>query len=200
MGLRDRPRNEDKKVIRRVLVGSVAALLLLGARPASAEIIDRVMAVVSGQILTKSDVDGSATFGTAASLQELIDRVLMLNEVRRVVPAEPTAANVEAELARVRGRLESSAALARALAASGIDESVLRVYAADDLWLASYLQERFSSASQPTDEEVRQYVREHADLTTESARQRVAAERRRTLVSAWVAELRRRADITVLAP
>lgn len=184
--------------MRRVWAAVMAALLVLGARPASAEIIDRVVAVVSGQVLTKSDVDAAIAFGTAASLQELIDRVLMLNEVRRVAPADPAAADVNQELARMRGRLESPAALARALAASGSDESVLRVYAADDLRLASYLQERFSSASQPSDEEVRQYLRDHADVTAESTRQRVASERRQTLVNAWIAELRRRADVTVL--
>ena len=32
----------------------------------------------------------------------------------------------------------------------------------------------------------------------EAGRAKLAADRRRTLVSAWVAELRRRADITVL--
>ena len=71
-----------------------------------------------------------------------------------------------------------------------MDETVLRIYAADDLRLASYLDERFSAASQPTDEEIRQ--------AGEAARERLAAERRRALIGAWTAELRRRADVTVL--
>jgi hypothetical protein len=177
---------------------SIIVALLLCATAASTEVIDRVLAVVSGQILTKSDVDAAAAFGTAASLQALIDRVLMLNEVRRVAPAEPAALSVDAELARMRARFQAPAAFAQALATSGIDEPVLRVYAADSLRLASYLEERFSSASQPTDEEVREYLRDHADMTTEPARQRVAADRRQALINAWVAELRRRTDITVL--
>ena len=76
------------------------------------------------------------------------------------------------------------------LAASGIDESVLRLYAADDLRLASYLDERFSAASQPTDQELRQ--------AGEAGRASLIAERRQNLIAAWVAELRRRADVTVL--
>ena len=64
------------------------------------------------------------------------------------------------------------------------------MYAADDLRLASYLDERFSAAAQPTDEEIRQ--------AGESARQRLTDERRRALIGAWTAELRRRADVTVL--
>ena len=66
----------------------------------------------------------------------------------------------------------------------------MRSYAADDLRLSAYLDERFSSASQPTEEEVRQ--------AGEAARARLTAERRQTLVNAWIAELRRRTEITVL--
>jgi hypothetical protein len=127
----------------------------------------------------------------AAALQAVIDRVLMLNEVRRVVPRAPTEAAINARLAVIRGRFASSAALDQALAASGIDESVLRIYAEDDLSLASYLDERFSGAAQPTDQEVLQ-------AGGEEHRRTLAEERRRTLVTAWIAELRRRADISVL--
>ena len=67
---------------------------------------------------------------------------------------------------------------------------LVRSYAADDVRLAAYLDDRFSSASLPTEEEVRQ--------VGESARARLTAERRQALVSAWIAELRRRTDITIL--
>lgn len=165
---------------------------MAGARPASAEIIDRVLAVIAGQVITKSDLDAAVALGLADSgLESLVDRVLMLNEVRRVVPPEPSASDVEARVSAIRIRFDSPAALARVLSASGIDESVLRVYAADDLRLQSYIDERFAAASQPTEEEVRQ-------AGGEAARATLAADRRRTLVAAWIAELRRRADITVL--
>jgi hypothetical protein len=165
-----------------------------------AEIIDRVLAILPGQIVTQSDVQAAVDLGLvevaeaedrqAAALSALIDRVLMLNEVRRVIPPEPSESAIDARVARIRQRFESSAVLARVLAASGVDERVLRVYAADDLRLASYLEERFSAASQPTDQEVLQ--------AGEGSRQRLADERRRTLITAWTAELRRRADVTIL--
>ena len=100
----------------------------------------------------------------------------MLNEVRRVVPPEPTAAAIDARIARMRQRFSSPDELSRALAASGVDETVLRIYAADDLRLASYLDERFSSASQPTDEEIRQSRRSRAG---EAGRRAPADARRR---------------------
>ena len=155
-----------------------------------AEIIDRVIAVVSGQVITKSDLDAAAAFGFAANLQELIDRMLMLNEVRKVSPPDPAPANVEARLAAVRNRFATPAAFARALAECGLDESALAVFAADDVRLAAYLEERFSAASQPTDAEIRQ--------AGEAERARLIAERRQALVNAWIAELRRRSEIVVV--
>ena len=154
------------------------------------EIIDRVIAVVSGQVITQSDLAAATEFGFAGNLQELIDRMLMLNEVRRVAPPDPAPANVEARLATVRNRFATSAAVARALAETGLDEPALAVFAADDVRLAAYLEERFSAASQPTDAEIRQ--------AGEAERARLMAERRRELVNAWIAELRRRAEIAVL--
>jgi hypothetical protein len=113
----------------------------------------------------------------------------MLNEVRRVAPPEPSPTAIDARLALIRQRF-TTAELSRLLAARGLDETVLRLYAADDLRLASYLDERFSAAAQPTDDEIRQ--------AGESARQRLTNDRRRTLIAAWTAELRRRADVVVL--
>jgi hypothetical protein len=178
----------------------VVLFVLLLAISARAEIIDRVLAILPGQIVTLSDVEAAIDFGLvempsgtdriAVGLTALVDRMLMLNEVRRVVPPEPTDAAIAARVARIRQRFSSPAELSRALAVRGIEESVLRIYAADDLRLASYLDERFSAASQPTDEEIRQ--------AGESARQTLTAERRQTLITAWTADLRRRADVRIL--
>jgi hypothetical protein len=167
---------------------------------AVAEIVDRVLAILPGQIITLSDVEAALDLGLveapagetriSAGLSAVIDRVLMLNEVRRVSPPEPSPAAIDARVARIRERIGGPAEMSRVLAARGLDETVLRLYAADDLRLASYLDERFSAASQPTDEEIRQ--------AGESARQRLTADRRGALIGAWTAELRRRADVTVL--
>ena len=166
---------------------------------AKAEIIEKVLAIMPGQIITLSDLEAALDLGLVEApagdrqtggLTLLVDRLLMLNEVRRVVPPEPTAAAIDARIARMRARFGSAGEFSRVLEARGVDEAVLRIYAADDLRLASYLDERFSAASQPTDEEVRQ--------SGEAARPRLAAERRQSLVGAWIADLRRRADVTIL--
>jgi hypothetical protein len=185
---------------RSVAFGSL--LLALGSFSVSArgEVIDRVLAVLPGQIITLSDVEAALDLGLVeapagetripAGLSAVIDRVLMLNEVRRVAPPEPSSGAIDARVARIRERIGGPAEMSRVLAARGLDETVLRLYATDDLRLASYLEERFSAAAQPTDDEIRQ--------AGESARQRLTDDRRRTLIGAWTAELRRRADVTVL--
>jgi hypothetical protein len=165
-----------------------------------AEIIDKVLAILPGQIITLSDLEAALDLGLvepapgsdriSGGLTALVDRLLMLNEVRRVVPPEPDAAAIDARMAAIARRFASPAEMSRVLATRGVDESVVRIYAADDLRLASYLDERFSAASQPTDEEIRQ--------AGEGARAKLVAERRQALVSAWIADLRRRADVTVL--
>ena len=170
----------------------ITVLSVLSAAAASAEVIDRVVAVVGGQIITQSDVDAAAAFGLGSNLQALIDRTLMLSDVRRVAPPDPAPTAVEARLARIRAIFAAPDGFARALEVSGLNEAAVRFYAAEDLRLSAFLDERFSSASQPTEEEVRQ--------AGEAARARLIAERRQTLVDAWIAELRRHADITVIGP
>jgi hypothetical protein len=164
------------------------------------EVIDRVLAILPGQIITLTDVEAALELGLveppaggdriAGGLSAVIDRVLMLNEVRRVSPPEPSPAAIDARVARIRQRFSAPGELSRVLEARGLNQTVVRLYAADDLRLASYLDERFTAAAQPTDDEIRQ--------AGEAARQRLTDERRRTLIGAWTAELRRRADVTVL--
>jgi hypothetical protein len=203
MGKGQRANDEGQRLRRAVtliLCPLLSALLPVWVSSVRAETIDRVLAILPGQIVTLSDVEAALDLGLVeapdggdritGALSALIDRVLMLNEVRRVVPPEPGIDAIDARVARIRQRFGSPAALARVLEVRGIDEAVLRLYAADDLRLASYLDERFSAAAQPTDQEVRE--------AGESARERLAEERRRALISAWTAELRRRADVTVL--
>ena len=186
--------------MRRIFVFVCCSVLYVFCAVSQAEIIDRVLAILPGQIVTLSDVEAALDFGLVevppgteritGGLSALVDRMLMLNEVRRVVPPEPRPAAIDERVARIRQRFRSPEEFSRALSARGVDETILRLHAADDLRLASYLDERFSSAAQPTDDEIRK--------AGEAARAALTAERRRALVSAWAAELRRRADVTVL--
>jgi hypothetical protein len=200
-------------------IGFAAIWLLLLVAGPGAEVLDRVLAVVSGDLILLSDVRAARAFGfitvegdnpEGQALARLIDRSLILAEVERFAPPEPEAAAVDRGVAAVRQRFSSQEAFAAALAQSGIEDRHLREYVRQDLRMNAYLDQRFTSVP-PPEEEIGRYYREHPDLYTrngvlmpfEAARpqivQLLTAQGRRTLVNDWVAGLRRRADLRVAA-
>ncbi|HEY2431192.1 MAG TPA: hypothetical protein VGI12_00865 [Vicinamibacterales bacterium] len=163
------------------MVAILVALLL--APPAAADVIDRIMAVVGAQPITLSEVAAARQFqlvdvppGTADprgyALDRLIDRTLMLTEVDRFQPPEPDPAEVTARVDRFRERAGSEAAFAKALAVTGTTADQLRRFVRDSLRMDTYVNQRFGAIIDP-------------------------AERTRA-IAAWAADLRRRAQITVL--
>jgi hypothetical protein len=155
----------------------IALCVTIGAGVVRAETIDRVLAVVAGQLITLTDVraaidlrlqrpDGGAD-PVRDVLTKLIDRELILAEVDRYAPPEPTAEAVDREVERVRAGFESQDALDAALARSGIDGKHLRETLRQDLRTRAYLDQRFTAGS----------------------------ERRQALIDDWLAGLRRRAEI-----
>ena len=159
------------------------ATLLLVPRPAAAadEVIDRVLAVVDGELITLSDVRaaielGRVQAGTAPDpqrvvLSQLIDRVLVLSEVDRFAPPEPSALTIDAAAEAVAARFPSQEVFDATLKRLGIDQQFVRELLREDLRIRAYLDQRFT-----------------AETTAEQ----------RTMVDEWVAGLRRRADIADL--
>jgi hypothetical protein len=86
----------------------------------------------------------------------------------------------------------------------------VRRYIRDTLRIDGYLQQRFTAAVQPSDDEIAAYYRLHANDFTKNgalapyaevrnlARARLVEERRAVLVRDWLAGLRRRANLILL--
>jgi hypothetical protein len=164
-------------VVLRVFAMSVSlASLALGA-VVHAEVVDRVLAVVSGDLITLTDVTAARDLGLVspgdaadpvrAVLTQLIDRELQLAEVERYAPPEPSADDVDREVQAVRARIPSQQALDAVLARSGIDLQHLRETLRENLRIRAYLDQRFAAAG----------------------------DRRQERINDWIAGLRRRADI-----
>jgi hypothetical protein len=204
----------------RFQVGAAALVACLGG-VARAEVIDRVLAVVAGELILQSDVAAArelqlVTIEPGAGdparqvLSQLIDRALVLAVVERFAPPEPDAAEVDAALARLRARFPSPAAYADTLTRVGLEERHLRETLRQDLRMAAYLAQRFTSPP-ATDAELDRYYREHIATYTrdgvvqpfEAVRPEVTAalgnQRRAGMVGDWLAGLRRRADIRDLS-
>ena len=163
---------------RRRRIGALAIVgTLCSVPPARAEVIDRVLAVVSGSLITLSDVNAAYDLGLVKPrdagdrvrdvLSQLIDRELQLAEVDRYAPPEPSAADVDREVQTVRSRFPSLEAFEAVLARSGIDLAHLRETMRETLRIRAYLDQRFSAGDA----------------------------RRQQVVDDWIAGLRRRADI-----
>ncbi len=203
----------------RWMVVAAMAVTALGAGRASAEVIDRILAIVGGQVVTLSDAAVALVVGIAdargaadpveTAMNALIERRLVLAEVDRYALPEPAEATVDRKLADLCAGLAARVPEAETLARIGLDDERLREIARNDVRIAVYLEQRFGVV-QPTDAEVQQYYRDHAALFSRDgrllpfaevqadARARLAAERRQGLIDAWIADLRRRADVNVL--
>jgi hypothetical protein len=157
-------------------------MLVVSAITAHAEVIDRILAVVGGQPVTLSDVTAARQFGlveppagtadpVAYVIDRLIDRTLMLAEVDRFQPPEPAPLEMTIRVDALERRAGSAAAFDKALAVTGTTREKLRRHIRDDLRMATYLNQRFGTAD---------------------------PDGRTAAIRSWVADLRRRADVTVL--
>jgi hypothetical protein len=204
-------------------VRAVIAAFALLALPVSAgaEIIDRILAVVGGELILLSDANLARRLGLVpapasdqdadrAALDALIERQLELTEVNRYLPAEPTVAEIQARLAAVRSRFASDEELDKVLTQYGLTREQLRLRLRDDLRIEGYISQRFDAAAQPSDEEVLEYYRAHESEFTKDGAQRPYSEvrdevktrlvrdRRAAAMREWLAGLRRRVEISDL--
>src|SRR5437867_14602 len=114
---------ENRGITRTVVL--IAFSAWASSAPLRAEIIDRVLAVVHGAVITQSDATAASDMGLVtvppsddpigAILSKLIDRELILAEVERYSPAEPSDTAIEQRLQAVRARFPSAQAYAAAL-------------------------------------------------------------------------------------
>jgi hypothetical protein len=162
---------------------ALLAILLIVAEVASAQVIDRIMAVVGGRPIILSDVHAAIEFrliepppGTADplgyTLERLVQRTLVLAEVERFQPPEPDPIEMTVRVDDLQRRAGSAEAFDKALSVTGMTREQLRRHIRDDLRIATYLNQRFGSAT--------------------------AVAERAAAMAMWVSELRRRADVTVL--
>ena len=190
--------------------------------PGPGDLIDRVLAVVEGQVIMLSDVRAflelrlieprDVTDATPAVLTALIERQLILEEVARYVVELPPPVEVDARLAELVARVGGPEAFEHLLPTVGFTVDDLRQVLRDDLRIKRYLARRFPSARPPTEDEVAAYFREHAvefrsggvpqsfDAARDAARRRLSEVLRQELIAAWVAGLTARANVLRVTP
>jgi len=196
-------------------------MLVLGSLvPVRAEVIERILAVVSGALVLQSDAEAAIKLGLVtvppgadrlqAALDQLIERQLMLIEVDRYGPPEPPLSEVDVSVREIDQRIGSGERMNAILRESGMTVDQLRLRVRDDLRIRSYLLQRFGNQPVPPEDEIVQYYRTHEREFTRDgvvrpfseagiqARDALIAERRSQLIREWLAGLRRRTEINVL--
>ena len=195
----------------------VAMGIVLAIAIARAEVIDRILAVVDGALITQSDAAAAIRLGLvagpadplAAVVDRLIERHLLLREVDRYAPPDPREAEVDRAVIEIRDRTGTPAQFEAILLQTGFSLDQLRRHVRDDLRIEAYLQQRFGTV-QPSEEEIQLYYREHAAQFTQGGVVRplgeardvvkaaLVAERRAETIRGWLADLRRRANVNVV--
>lgn len=204
----------------------VVALIAVSLSPLVAQqLLDRVVARVGASAITLTDVRAAIGLGIVeapaaqqsapgirtepaqAVVRQLIERRLALAEVARFPPPEPAAPAIEIEIARMKAHAGSG--LDGLMRDTGLDEQRLRDMARDTLRIQGYVDQRFGTSVQVSEDDVRRYYDAHQQeftsdgrqLSFESAeaaaRQRASDERLRSIVGQWLMDLRARAEVVV---
>jgi hypothetical protein len=204
----------------RAMIWAGLLLICTPGRSAPSQLVDRVLALVGTEVITLSDTRAVAVLGlydvagakdpTAAALEYLINRALMLDDVNRYAAPEPDSKAVAIGLEKLKAQFPSSADFEAALAGTAMTEERLRSFVRDSLRIEGAIEQRFGGASMPTEEEISRYYQEHQETFARAGRvppleeirtevaERASAARRTTLVADWIERLRRRTEITVL--
>jgi hypothetical protein len=196
------------------------ALFAISLLATSQNVLDRVLARVNGEPVTLSDARAAIAVGIVertegadpviSAVLQLIERRLVLAEVSRFAPAEPDIPSLDRQVNELKARVGGPDKLAALEKSTGVGETQIREIARDNLRIQAYLNQRFGSSVQATDEDAAAYYRAHLDefrvngqLTPyaeaePAARQKAAAERRRAVIFQWMRDLRARADVVEL--
>src|SRR5688572_11116577 len=196
------------------LVVAISAVWLSAAH---AQLLDRVVARVGGVAITQSDVDAAVGLGViepggdgSSPALQMIDRPLVLAEVQRFPPDTPADEAIGDLVARMKMR--AGGGYEALLKRFGLDEQRVRELARDTLRIQAYIDQRFGTSAQVSQQDARDYYDRHPGEFTRNgvvapfetvepaARQSAATERRRADVARWLQDLRARGDVVLVTP
>jgi hypothetical protein len=136
---------------------AVACTVVLCATAGAAAqiVLDQVLVRFGGEIVTQLDVRQarllklvSATTGTdQAYVDALVDRRLILADLKRIASPEPPPAAIDAKVRQWTAGLGPGADVAALLDRAGMTDAGLRGWMRDDLRIQTYLDQRFAGRS-----------------------------------------------------
>jgi hypothetical protein len=198
---------------------------LLLAFPAAAVTIDRIAAVIDGQVLTVSEItqmvelrffprlDESEEDYRREVLDGLISQALRYRDVERFGAQDISRDTIEARLVEIQRRFASQEDFDAALARTELTLDELRALVKRQLQVEAYIQERFAPLVYVTNEEIDDYYRgpwreqrRRSGLAVppltevrEEVRAALRLSRLQVEIDRWTSQLRSRANVDVYA-
>lgn len=202
------------------LIMALAMLLSLagGGGPASAELIDRVVASAGNEVITLSELQQAVAFNEAVAgapgrgardaaetLEGLINRRLLLQEAYRLRNVEVSEQDTAAELARFRERLGAEEAFRGFLSRTGLTEENLGRLLGERLLVERFVEKKIGIFARVSRDEAEQYFRERPDEFRNRRFPEVqkqimillSVEKTAQQLDLYIADLRSRSDIRV---
>lgn len=204
---------------------AAAALILLIAFPVAAVTVDRIAAVIDGQVLTVSEItqmvelrffprlgDSDDDYRREV-LDALIAQALRYRDVERFGAQDIPRDTIEARLVEIRRRFASEADFNAALARTELTLDELRALIKRQLQVEAYIQERFAPLVFVTNEEIEDYYRgpwreqrrgrglavPPLSGVREEVRAALRLSRLQVEIDRWTSQLRARANVDVYA-
>jgi hypothetical protein len=205
--------------MRRFLVAMLLAL------PAAAVTVDRIAAVIDGQVLTVSEIsqmvelrffprlgDSDEDYRREV-LDALIAQALRYRDVERFGAQDIPADTIEARVVEIQRRFPSETEVNAALARAELTADELRALVKRQLQVEAYIQERFAPLVFVTNEEIDEYYRGPwreqrrerglpvPPLTEvrDEVRAALRLSRLQAEIDRWTSQLRARANVDVYA-
>lgn len=189
----------------------------LSSNPGTAEVIDRIVAVIDRDVITLSEAELAREIGVLRSggggddlpltqvVERLIEVHLIEREVRRYRGEPVPSHEISRAMDAIRDSFPSGEAFREALTARGMDEDSLRLLVRRQIAISQYLERRFRPLVYVTDEEARRYYQEEIlssggvvppyEEVVEKIRQIVREKKFNQRVDDWIETLKSRTPI-----
>ena len=168
----DRPSKPSRQTVGQVVLALLISIATGGVLATQTLTLDRILAVVGGNVIMLSDVRAFIDLGLAdvsgapesevATLTLLIERRLALDEIDRYVVADPLSQTINLRLDEVRDRFATTQTFTTVLDRVGFTEADLRAVLRDNARRDAYLEERFFADVQLTEAKLRSYHETHS--------------------------------------
>jgi peptidyl-prolyl cis-trans isomerase SurA len=193
------------------------ALLLIPSALLAGEPVERIAALVNGEIVFLSDLQRYQLFfeplekkeeaarGILKTLDSVVNQRLLRKEARRFVLQGPSEEEINQRSKVIRERFKNEAAFSHALDQTGFSLEAFKEEIRNTLWAEKLIQDRIQSFIFIAPRQVERYYQDHAEEFREKSLkevepkiQKILTEEREVLKTReYLARLRERAEIQI---